>query len=112
MPPGETTPLITTVRVGNPRPRYRHGVLRRFCTIALTSTLVYIFVSYIILLIVDVPEHHGHRDGWPLSRSPDSLPHHQLRELLLKTPSSDGAEEWSRYYTSGDHVAGRNYSQV
>lgn len=112
MAPGETTPLISTIRVGSPPPRYRHGVLRRFCTIALTSTLVYIFISFIVLLIIDVPEHNGAGDGWPLSRSSDPVSHHQLRELLLRTPSAESAEEWSRYYTSGDHVAGRNYSQV
>lgn len=112
MTPSETTPLISTVQVGSRPPRYRHGILRRFCTIALTSTLVYIFISFIIVLFIDVPEHHGHRDGWPRSRPSDPVSHHQLRELLLRTPSTESAEEWSRYYTSGDHVAGRNYSQV
>ena len=111
MAPGETTPLIASVPVGSPPPRYRHGVFRRFCTIALTSVLVYIFLSFIVLLIID--DHGGFPDdGWPLSRSTGPLSHHELRALLLKTPSAEAAEEWSRYYTAGDHVAGRNHSQV
>ncbi|MBE3044658.1 hypothetical protein IMZ48_19275, partial [Candidatus Bathyarchaeota archaeon] len=78
------------------------------------SVLVYIFLSFIVLLIIDVPGHHGGflNDGWPLSRSTGPLSHHELRALLLKTPSAEAAEEWSRYYTAGDHVAGRNHSQV
>lgn len=31
---------------------------------------------------------------------------------MLKTPEEKKAEEWSRYYTSGPHLAGKNYSQV
>ena len=110
MSPSETTPLISTVRVGSPPPRYRHGVFRRFCTIALTSILIYVFLTFVVLLFIDVPEHHAH-DPWPL-RSSVPLSHHELRELLLRTPSAESAEEWSRYYTSGDHLAGRNHSQV
>jgi len=35
-----------------------------------------------------------------------------LRQILLDTPSSERAEEWSRYYTCGPHLAGKNLSQA
>ncbi len=31
---------------------------------------------------------------------------------MLATPKEEKAEEWSRYYTAGPHLAGKNYSQV
>ncbi len=36
----------------------------------------------------------------------------KLIEILLSTPSNDSAAEWLRYYTSGPHLAGKNYSQA
>jgi len=41
-----------------------------------------------------------------------NVTYEQLRQLLLDTPSSGKAEEWSRYYTAGPHLAGKNYSQA
>lgn len=32
--------------------------------------------------------------------------------ILLGTPSADCAREWNRYYASGAHLAGKNYSQA
>ncbi|CAK7208395.1 hypothetical protein SEUCBS140593_000158 [Sporothrix eucalyptigena] len=37
---------------------------------------------------------------------------HELKKILLNTPSNDSAAEWLRYYTSGAHLAGQNYSQA
>lgn len=31
---------------------------------------------------------------------------------MLSTPSEAKAKEWSQYYTSGPHLAGKNYSQA
>ena len=31
---------------------------------------------------------------------------------MLETPKEEKAQEWSRYYTSGPHLAGKNYSQA
>ncbi|KAK4162543.1 hypothetical protein QBC43DRAFT_77503 [Cladorrhinum sp. PSN259] len=42
----------------------------------------------------------------------NKLSHDQLRQILLDTPSSQKAEEWSRYYTAGPHLAGKNLSQA
>ncbi|KAK0632996.1 hypothetical protein B0T14DRAFT_50323 [Immersiella caudata] len=57
------------------------------------------------------------RDGlddawtWPGCRH-RTVTYQQLRQILLETPSSEKVEEWSRYYTSGPHLAGKNYSQA
>lgn len=41
-----------------------------------------------------------------------SLDPAELRDILLHTPSSESAAAWLRYYTSGPHLAGQNYSQA
>lgn len=42
----------------------------------------------------------------------NKLSFEQLRQILLDTPSSQKAEDWSRYYTAGPHLAGKNYTQA
>lgn len=117
----EHTPLIATVSVARPRHRYPHHVVRRFCTIALSSCLLAGFVTFIILLIIEPPGYRqGHRHGhhrdeweWSTSRVKDHRPTHQdVLDILFDTPSAEQAEDWSRYYTSGPHLAGKNFSQV
>ncbi|KAK3336633.1 hypothetical protein B0T19DRAFT_349052 [Cercophora scortea] len=124
-PASETTPLINAVRVG---PRRRPGhleVLRRFCTIAITCTLISVLISFVVDLFIlplqHIP-HHGHGHGHNHNNQVDtwSLPgcgrskvsYDQLRQILIDTPSSALAEEWSRYYTAGPHLTGKNYSQA
>ncbi|CAK7221676.1 hypothetical protein SCUCBS95973_004579 [Sporothrix curviconia] len=41
-----------------------------------------------------------------------SFSNDELKRILLSTPSNDSAAEWLRYYTSGAHLAGQNYSQA
>lgn len=115
----ESTPLIQTVRVGPPRRRYRHHTLRRFCTIACASLLLCGFASFALhsLYIWPSGQEHRHRHphhphhGHP-GHGHKHLSHEDLQAILLDTPSAEKAEEWSRYYTSGAHLAGKNYSQV
>lgn len=116
----ERTPLIATVRVGEPRQRYTHNILRRFCTIALTSCLLGVFISFIVLAFVDPPRHH-HRQhhhpkgGWegPVAKVHNGhFTHEDLLDTLFETPSASLAEEWSKYYSAGPHLAGKNLSQV
>ena len=106
----ERTPLIATVRVAPPRQRYHHHVVRRFCTIALASSLI--FLTVLFLLPVAFLHRHPHHKypGPPDYRS--SLTFGELQGILLTTPKEAKAEEWSRYYTSGPHLAGKNYSQA
>ncbi|KAL1853682.1 hypothetical protein VTK73DRAFT_8880 [Phialemonium thermophilum] len=116
--PHEHTPLLTTVRVGPPRRRYTHNVVRRFCTIALSSILIWSVLSFFVTVLFDPearhPPDHGHDHtpwSWPGCQG-RKIDYEQLREILLETPSREKAEEWSRYYTAGAHLAGQNYSQV
>lgn len=43
---------------------------------------------------------------------PGGMTSDELKEIMLTTPSNDSAAAWLRYYTSGPHLAGQNYSQA
>ena len=109
----EHTPLITTVKVDaapQPRRRYSHPVVRRFCTLSFSSILLWVsllsFASFTFTLL-------PRPSSWPgCGHGRSKVDYKQLRQLLLDTPSSKKAEEWQRYYTAGPHLAGKNYSQV
>ncbi|KAJ0162306.1 putative glutamate carboxypeptidase [Colletotrichum tanaceti] len=112
----ERTPLITNVYVGAPRRRYPNHVLRRFCTVALSSILIFWSIFFVIALFVDEPpRHHKHRHhGWSWTNDVNRGPitHEEVQKILFEVPSSEKAEEWSKYYTAGPHLAGQNYSQA
>ncbi|OAQ83238.1 peptidase, M28 family [Purpureocillium lilacinum] len=111
----ESTPLIQTVRVGPPRRRYPHQTCRRFCTLACTCVLIFGFISFALhaFLLWPYHRHHGHHSHHALSRhNGKSLSHDKLKSILLDTPSAKHAREWSQYYTSGPHLAGKNLSQA
>ncbi|KAM7222915.1 hypothetical protein V8F06_001813 [Rhypophila decipiens] len=108
--PTEYTPLITTVRVAPHRQRYPHNVFRRFCTIAISSTLIYFFVAYLVLLFAE-PIHIPDHISWS-GHGRSKVSYDELRQIILDTPSREKAREWSKYYTSGAHLAGKNYSQA
>ena len=111
MESNERTPLITTVRVAPPRQRYRHSTIRRFCTIALCSTLVAATVLFLLPLTF-LPGHHGHRKHPLPDLGSNAVSYKELQAILLNTPKEEKAQEWSKYYTAGPHLAGKNYSQV
>ncbi|KAF3764494.1 Zn-dependent exopeptidase [Cryphonectria parasitica EP155] len=117
----EHTPLIATVRTAPPRQRYGHHVLRRFCTVALSCSLLALFATFLFVFGLGVPlgrGRHGRepdRDSswWPWPGNHErKLSYGALKEVLLETPSSEKAAEWQRYYTAGAHLAGQNYSQA
>lgn len=115
----ERTPLVATVRTAPPRQRYPHHTLRRFCTIALTCSLLALFTVFLFDLGFSGHHehrghhHHGHHPEWSWPDCKDrKVSYDELKEILLETPSSEKAEEWQRYYTAGAHLAGQNYSQV
>lgn len=116
----ETTPLIATVRVAPREPRYRHSTLRRFCTIALSASLIAILICFLLPIAI-LPRDHGslsdyfpessplpHR-AWPQSQG---LTYEELQQILLTTPKEEKARQWSEYYTAGPHLAGKNLSQA
>ncbi|KAI0126650.1 PA domain-containing protein [Xylariales sp. AK1849] len=105
----ETTPLITTVTVGSTPRRYPHNTLRRFCSIALGSSIIALFVTFLYTVVLSPPtHHHKQRPG----HHKNDLTYEELQSILLGTPSGEKAGEWSRYYTSGPHLAGKNLSQA
>ncbi|KAL8731879.1 MAG: hypothetical protein Q9166_003163 [cf. Caloplaca sp. 2 TL-2023] len=122
----EQTPLLTTVQVVPRPPRYRHSTLRRFCTIALSTTLVIVLVLF--LIPINWLPHHDWNDGWendtqwslpwsapyPHESWPASqgLSYQELQDVLLNTPNETKAREWSEYYASGPHLAGKNLTQA
>ena len=120
MAPSESTPLLVDVTVQPQRQRYPHHALRRTCTTILGFLL---FVSLVLFLIPIslLPRGHGSicsyfpganplpHASWP---GGNGLPYEQLQAILLDTPSAAKAREWSSYYASGPHLAGKNLSQA
>lgn len=116
----EQTPLIQTVIVTPTRHRYHHNVLRRFCTIALGSTLVVILILFILPIRWPSGDSSGHsRASMPWSSLPsktwpasDGITLEEVERILFETPSQEAVRDWSRYYASGPHLAGKNLSQA
>ncbi|KAL2158469.1 hypothetical protein VTH06DRAFT_4235 [Thermothelomyces fergusii] len=104
----ERTPLLVRVPVAERRPRYPHAVLRRFCTLSLASVLIWFFIVLAVSMAYFSAGDDQTRPAHPTTR----LSYEQLQRILLEVPSSQRAEEWSRYYTAGPHLAGKNYSQA
>jgi N-acetylated-alpha-linked acidic dipeptidase len=52
---------------------------------------------------------HDVPPSWPQS---EGLTYENLKILLQETPDAQKAREWSHYYTSGAHLAGKNLSQA
>lgn len=115
----EQTPLIQTVTVRRRTPRYSRSTLRRFCSIALGSTLILIAILFLLPLAILPRGDDGLSSYLPWATPfPTSWPHsagisfHDLQQILLETPNPDRARTWSQYYTAGPHLAGKNLSQA
>ncbi|KAI5921081.1 hypothetical protein F4810DRAFT_702546 [Camillea tinctor] len=106
----ERTPLITTVIVAPPRQRYPHQTLRRFCTVALGSSLITLLITFLVTVVFAPPNNISH--PWPGHDEKKHIPFAELQRILLDTPSAFKASEWSKYYTAGPHLAGKNLSQA
>jgi N-acetylated-alpha-linked acidic dipeptidase len=121
----ERTPLIAVVQTRPHRDRYPHHTLRYICTLLLSAVL-FLGIGAVILIFTFVPldnrdeslQHwsnylpaaaHNIPQSWPKSMG---LEYTDLQKILLKTPKPEKAREWSRYYTSGPHLAGKNLSQA
>ncbi len=106
---GERTPLIQVVQVAPPRRRYPYHWLRRVCTLTLGSLLIVVTILF-LLPETQLRRLHGVlRKGW---RGHQTYGEEDLQALLLSTPLEDRLRNWSAYYTSGPHLAGKNYSQA
>ena len=121
MPPAsEHTPLVQTVIVTPARPRYSHSYIRRFCTIALGLSLCVLLLLF--LVPGRWPSGTQEEQNWTsafrsvkahkLWPSKKAVGLAELEKILLETPSEKKTQEWSQYYTSGPHLAGKNLSQA
>lgn len=132
----ERTPLLTVVRVDQRAPRYSHGNVRRVCTSLLSAILLIAIIIFLLFLFVipdcDDLKRHNHRNSkiclskHPFYRhdhygdnyaflggsSTQGMGYDDLLDILADTPNEEKVREWSRYYTSGPHLAGKNLSQA
>ncbi|KAI9802473.1 MAG: hypothetical protein M1825_002858 [Sarcosagium campestre] len=125
-PINEHTPLIQVVRVSPRRHRYSHGRLRRFCTALLACSLIVVLILFLLpvsLLPFNSPAGDPSPSLWSYAPWAAPFPHKDwphgdgmsldvLEGILLETPREDKAREWSSYYASGPHTAGKNLSQA
>lgn len=115
----ERTPLIQTVVVTRRERRFPHSTFRRFCTLALSVCLIVVLVGFLVPYNF-FSDSRGHVHSYlPWSAPfPQSWPHTNglnftdLQAIVLNTPSAGRARDWSKYYTSGPHLAGKNLSQA
>jgi N-acetylated-alpha-linked acidic dipeptidase len=60
--------------------------------------------------------HHNRRPSHPSPSPPghghNALSFRELQDILIATPTEEKAREWSKYYTAGPHLAGKNLSQA
>lgn len=121
----ESTPLIQRVDVRPHRDRYPHHRLRFICTTLLSATIVVGGLAAIFIFSFAPPSQDELAPASRLSTSSlstsqipagrarkSALDFQDLQKSLLETPNAEKAEEWSRYYTSGPHLAGKNLSQA
>ncbi|CAH0014388.1 unnamed protein product [Clonostachys rhizophaga] len=100
------------------RPRWKRsprGTYRRFLTIGGACLLLTGVANLVSHSFSGLTGHHCNRDGrFSQSRGQNgqSLSYQELESIFLETPSSELAEKWLYYYTSGPHLAGKNLSQA
>lgn len=119
----ERSPLIAVVQTRPHRDRYPHHRLRYVCTLFLSVSLFTGLIAAVLILTFFplAADDSGTAAGlsrvlpgklpagWPYSRG---LDYAALVDILTETPDSEQAREYSRYYTSGPHLAGKNLSQA
>ncbi|KAK6522826.1 hypothetical protein TWF281_002258 [Arthrobotrys megalospora] len=117
----ERTPLLAVVPTRPYHRRHRSTTCTRFCYILFQVTIFYAILYLLILLPLrilpdwnsplkwrDIPPPH---ERYPLPKNKD-LGLDKLFKILDETPSPANARQWSKYYSSGPHLAGKNYSQA
>ena len=110
----EQTPLLQN------GPRYPHQRQRRYCTWLLTSVIV---CATLLLTLsplaskifgkddvdLDPDLHTVIKESWPQS---SGISYEELQQILQGTPDESKARKWNHYYSSGPHLAGKNFSQA
>ncbi|KAF3925178.1 hypothetical protein ABW20_dc0102469 [Dactylellina cionopaga] len=117
---GERAPLLANAPTRRQHRPHRSTTCIRFCYIIFQVTLFYAILYVLVLLPLRIlPHWHSPKLGdvrppherYPLPRDKD-LGLGTLYKILDETPDSEKAREWSKYYSSGPHIAGKNYSQA
>ncbi|KGQ12007.1 Vacuolar protein sorting-associated protein 70 [Beauveria bassiana D1-5] len=115
----ESTPLIhasRTAALADQRRRRENRTCRRFFLIAVSCIALWGLFSFFFHALFVWPYHyHRSHDGRHSASDRDGggvLTYDQLKAILLDTPDSEKAREWSKYYTAGAHLAGKNFSQL
>ncbi|KAF2404310.1 glutamate carboxypeptidase [Trichodelitschia bisporula] len=138
-PDSERTPLIKVVHT---YPPYEHQRKRRscvrYCFSCVLSILLLATVAVSILLVFVIPECRSHKSSFKKPCTPkrpfgstsfgtfglalypflgfaettSDVTYDDLIAILSSTPDEEKAMEWSKYYTSGPHLAGKNLSQA
>ena len=94
----------------NQRKCRRISNFSRFISLAALTAVIYI--TYPVFISFDVIG--GTRSlclphpGWPHNEHPIEF----WENIAISYPKAERAKEWSRYYTSGPHLGGKNYSQA
>ncbi|KAJ5735080.1 uncharacterized protein N7483_000205, partial [Penicillium malachiteum] len=107
--PIETSPLLK-VHAAPQQNQYSYYILYLLLAVVTLFTISSV-------LLPQIPSIWSYM-SWQYSLPPASWPessgitYDQLQKILLDTPNSDKVREWSSYYTSGPHLAGKNYSQA
>ncbi|EPS42499.1 hypothetical protein H072_3508 [Dactylellina haptotyla CBS 200.50] len=117
----EHTPLLAAVPTRPYRRPHRSNTCTRFCYILAQVTIFYSILYLLVLFPLHLiprwhsplnwKDAHPPHDRYPLPRNKD-LPLDKLYKILEDTPNSAKVKQWSKYYSSGTHIAGKNYSQA
>ncbi|KAL5612301.1 hypothetical protein BROUX41_000164 [Berkeleyomyces rouxiae] len=121
----EHTPLLRSPRTAAPgyrrrrRPLSGAAIFFRWVLIGCGSVILLTGVTLALitalLLLPHGPDHMSILDTVKSGFRPDltsKISHQELRDILTSSPSAEHSEEWSRYYTAGPHLAGKNLSQA
>lgn len=102
---------------GPPHRVYRRATpltrFARFTSIVLSVLALFATIGVLLALDVSVTD----PNTWCLRLPHRNWPHHEhpieyWEHIVTSYPKADRAKEWSRYYTSGPHLGGKNYSQA
>ncbi|KAK6539299.1 hypothetical protein TWF694_009532 [Orbilia ellipsospora] len=116
-----TTPLLAVAPVQRHRRSHRTNTCARFCYIVAQVTIFYAILYLLILFPLRlIPQWHSPlkwkdvhppHDRYPLPRN-KNLGLENIYRILESTPDSNKAKQWSKYYSSGPHLAGKNHTQA
>lgn len=109
-PSGREHQLNTAPPAFPARSRYGPRTIVRFINLTLSALFVYVLVDgWVLPRWQLVRENITLLDSaWPTRHTPLET----LESIMLDTPDEASIRGWSKYYTAGPHLAGKNLSQA